>query len=164
MPEHVDPQHLLLIGAGPGVGAGVVRRFGRESFRSTLISRGETQLDQLASELRSGGLEIRTTSRNFSGPPTPTRRTPGRLSIDSQAYSGGVTADACLTGEIDDERRRSFACASVRKWHPTSAERARCLAERVGGSARGTVRAPATVRGSAAHRSSGRSFGVRARR
>jgi NAD(P)-dependent dehydrogenase (short-subunit alcohol dehydrogenase family) len=57
MPESVDPHHLLLIGAGPGVGAGVVRRFGREGFRSTLISRGGT-LDQLASELRSGGFEI----------------------------------------------------------------------------------------------------------
>ena len=58
MPESVDPHHLLLIGAGPGVGAGVVRRFGREGFRSTLISRGGT-LNQLADELRSGGLEIR---------------------------------------------------------------------------------------------------------
>ena len=57
MPELVDPHHLLLVGAGPGVGAGVVRRFGREGFRSTLISRSET-LDQLARELRSGGLEI----------------------------------------------------------------------------------------------------------
>src|SRR6476469_1813833 len=57
MPEPVDPHHLLLIGAGPGVGAGVVRRFGREGFRSTLISRSGT-VDQLASELRSGGLEI----------------------------------------------------------------------------------------------------------
>ena len=57
MPEPVDPHHLLLIGAGPGVGAAVVRRFGREGFRSTLISRSET-LDQLAPELRSGGLEI----------------------------------------------------------------------------------------------------------
>ena len=57
MPESVDPRHLLLIGAGPGVGAGVVRRFGREGFRSTLISRGET-LEKLAAELRSGGLEI----------------------------------------------------------------------------------------------------------
>ena len=55
MPEPVDAHHLLLI--GPGVGAGVVRRFGREGFRSTLISRSET-LDQLAPELRSGGLEI----------------------------------------------------------------------------------------------------------
>src|SRR6202008_524920 len=57
MPESVDPHHLLLIGAGPGVGAGVVRRFGREGFRSTLISHSKT-LDQLAPELRSGGLEI----------------------------------------------------------------------------------------------------------
>src|SRR4029077_16676044 len=57
MPESVDPHHLLLIGAGPGVGAAVVRRFGREGFRSTLIARGGT-LDQLAAELRGGGLEI----------------------------------------------------------------------------------------------------------
>src|SRR6201987_4145332 len=57
MPERVDPRHLLLIGAGPGVGAGVVRRFGRDGFRSTLISRGET-LEQLAAELRSDGLDI----------------------------------------------------------------------------------------------------------
>jgi NAD(P)-dependent dehydrogenase (short-subunit alcohol dehydrogenase family) len=57
MPDRVDPHHLLLIGAGPGVGAGVVRRFGREGFGSTLISRSET-LDRLASDLRGGGLEI----------------------------------------------------------------------------------------------------------
>jgi len=56
-PKSVDPRHLLLIGAGPGVGASVVRRFGREGFRSTLISRGET-LEQLAAELRSDGLDI----------------------------------------------------------------------------------------------------------
>jgi|tagenome__1003787_1003787.scaffolds.fasta_scaffold20014724_2 NAD(P)-dependent dehydrogenase (short-subunit alcohol dehydrogenase family) len=58
MPEPVDPRHLLLIGAGPGVGAGVVRRFGREGFRSTLISRGGGTLDQLARELRSGDLGL----------------------------------------------------------------------------------------------------------
>ncbi len=55
MPEQVDHNHLLLIGAGPGVGAGVVRRFGGEGFRSTLISR---TVGPVASELRSGGLEI----------------------------------------------------------------------------------------------------------
>jgi NAD(P)-dependent dehydrogenase (short-subunit alcohol dehydrogenase family) len=56
MPDAVDPNHLLLIGAGPGVGAAVVRRFGREGFRGTLISRSGTP--DLASELRDGGLEI----------------------------------------------------------------------------------------------------------
>jgi NAD(P)-dependent dehydrogenase (short-subunit alcohol dehydrogenase family) len=84
MPASVDPHHLLLIGAGPGVGAGVVRRFGREGFRSTLISRDET-VEKLATELRSEGLEIeavgadiedldgyrKTLERIFGGPGAP---------------------------------------------------------------------------------------------
>jgi NAD(P)-dependent dehydrogenase (short-subunit alcohol dehydrogenase family) len=57
MPESVDARHLLLIGAGPGVGISVVRRFGRDGFRGTLIARGGA-LDQLAAELRSDGLQI----------------------------------------------------------------------------------------------------------
>src|SRR6476619_3446040 len=57
MPESVDPRHLLLIGAGPGVGAGVVRRFGHEGFRATLIARGEA-VEQLAAELRSDVPEV----------------------------------------------------------------------------------------------------------
>jgi NAD(P)-dependent dehydrogenase (short-subunit alcohol dehydrogenase family) len=56
MPEAVDPNHLLLIGAGPGVGGAVVRRFGREGFRATLISRSGSA--DLVAELRDGGLEI----------------------------------------------------------------------------------------------------------
>ena len=65
MPEPVDPHHLLLIGAGPGVGAAVVCRFGRESFRSTLISRHSETFDELASELRGGGLEIEAISADI---------------------------------------------------------------------------------------------------
>jgi hypothetical protein len=38
----IDSSDLLLIGAGPGVGAAVVRRCGRESLRGTLVSRGES--------------------------------------------------------------------------------------------------------------------------
>jgi NAD(P)-dependent dehydrogenase (short-subunit alcohol dehydrogenase family) len=61
MPDPVDPRHLLLIGAGPGVGASVVRRFGREGFRSTLIARSDG-LDQLAAALRGDGLGIEAVS------------------------------------------------------------------------------------------------------
>ncbi|MHB8233700.1 MAG: SDR family NAD(P)-dependent oxidoreductase [Solirubrobacteraceae bacterium] len=64
MSEPVDPKHLLLIGAGPGVGAAVVRRFGREGFRSTLISRSQA-LDQLAPELRDGGLKVEAISADI---------------------------------------------------------------------------------------------------
>jgi NAD(P)-dependent dehydrogenase (short-subunit alcohol dehydrogenase family) len=55
----IDPSHLLLIGAGPGVGAAVVRRFGRESFRSTLVSRGE-KLQPVAAALRQEGILVDT--------------------------------------------------------------------------------------------------------
>src|SRR5690348_6848792 len=111
MPERVDPHHLLLIGAGPGVGAGVVRRFGREGFRSTLISHRET-LDRLAPELRGGGLEIEaigadiedldgyreTLERIFNvpGPPvssctTPPCQTQARSSTPPSSGSGPPT-------------------------------------------------------------------------
>jgi short-subunit dehydrogenase len=65
MPEPVDPHHLLLIGAGPGVGASVIRRFGREGFRSTLIARSHG-LEQLAAELRNDGLGIETVSADIA--------------------------------------------------------------------------------------------------
>jgi len=53
----LDARHLLVIGAGPGVGAAVARRFGREGFRATLVSRGEG-LDVLAAGLRAEGVEV----------------------------------------------------------------------------------------------------------
>jgi NAD(P)-dependent dehydrogenase (short-subunit alcohol dehydrogenase family) len=65
MIEAVDSHHLLLIGAGPGVGASVVRRFGCEGFHSTLISRRSETFDKLASELRSGGLQIEAISADI---------------------------------------------------------------------------------------------------
>lgn len=37
----VDPRHLLLVGAGPGLGAAVARRFAREGHRLTLVARSE---------------------------------------------------------------------------------------------------------------------------
>lgn len=37
----VDPRHLLLVGAGPGLGAAVAPRFAREGYRLTLLARSE---------------------------------------------------------------------------------------------------------------------------
>jgi NAD(P)-dependent dehydrogenase (short-subunit alcohol dehydrogenase family) len=53
----LDPKHLLLIGAGPGVGAAIARRFGREGFRATLVSRGDG-LDEVAAGLRDEGMGV----------------------------------------------------------------------------------------------------------
>ena len=47
---------LAIIGAGPGLGAVVARRFGREGFAIALISRDQAKLDALAGELAQDGV------------------------------------------------------------------------------------------------------------
>ena len=46
---------IAIIGAGPGLGAAVARRFGREGFSIALISRDQSKLDAMASELNEQG-------------------------------------------------------------------------------------------------------------
>ena len=50
---------IAIIGAGPGLGAAVARRFGAEGFSIALISRDQAKLDDLAAQLRDGGLVAR---------------------------------------------------------------------------------------------------------
>jgi NAD(P)-dependent dehydrogenase (short-subunit alcohol dehydrogenase family) len=50
---------IAIIGAGPGLGAAVARRFGREGFAIALISRTQSKLDDLAGELTATGLTAR---------------------------------------------------------------------------------------------------------
>lgn len=46
---------IAIIGAGPGLGAAVARRFGREGFSIALIARNQAKLDTLAAELAASG-------------------------------------------------------------------------------------------------------------
>ncbi|WP_372595030.1 SDR family NAD(P)-dependent oxidoreductase [Actinotalea sp.] len=50
---------IAIVGAGPGLGAAVARRFGREGFSIALISRDQAKLDALAAELGAGGVTAR---------------------------------------------------------------------------------------------------------
>ncbi|MBG6054804.1 NADP-dependent 3-hydroxy acid dehydrogenase YdfG [Salinibacterium sp. CAN_S4] len=47
---------IAIIGAGPGLGAAVARRFGREGFSVALISRDQSKLDAMAAELETDGV------------------------------------------------------------------------------------------------------------
>ncbi|MFE5311301.1 SDR family NAD(P)-dependent oxidoreductase [Isoptericola sp. NPDC056605] len=47
---------LAIIGAGPGLGLSVARRFGREGFSVALVARDAAKLDRLASGLRDDGV------------------------------------------------------------------------------------------------------------
>ena len=50
---------IAIIGAGPGLGAAVARRFGAEGFSIALIARNQAKLDDLAAELQAGGVAAR---------------------------------------------------------------------------------------------------------
>lgn len=48
---------LLVVGAGPGIGMSLARRFGREGYQAGLISRSQEKLDGYVSELSSLGIK-----------------------------------------------------------------------------------------------------------
>ena len=45
---------IAIVGAGPGLGAAVARRFGTESFSVAVVSRSQDRVDALAADLTSG--------------------------------------------------------------------------------------------------------------
>jgi NADP-dependent 3-hydroxy acid dehydrogenase YdfG len=50
---------IAIIGAGPGLGAAVARKFGREGFSIALIARNQSKLDTMAAELTAAGFPAR---------------------------------------------------------------------------------------------------------
>jgi short-subunit dehydrogenase len=64
----VDDRHLLLIGAGPGLGEAIARRFAEGGYRVTLAARGTDGLGQLAGRLADTGATVDTMSVDASDP------------------------------------------------------------------------------------------------
>jgi short-subunit dehydrogenase len=64
----IDDRHLLLVGAGPGLGLAIARRFGAGGYRVTLVARNTDGLDELAHNLAGTGAEIATISADVSDP------------------------------------------------------------------------------------------------
>jgi len=52
----------VIVGAGPGIGLAVARRFGKEGFRLALIARKADTLEQYASQLKAEGMDVQTFS------------------------------------------------------------------------------------------------------
>jgi len=59
---------LLVIGAGPGVGAAVARRFGSEGYDAALIARGEERLASLAATLDELGITTTWAAVDITAP------------------------------------------------------------------------------------------------
>jgi NADP-dependent 3-hydroxy acid dehydrogenase YdfG len=64
----VDSSHLLLVGAGPGLGMAVARRFAVGGYRVTLVARSTDKLGDLAGSLSDTGAEIGTIEADASDP------------------------------------------------------------------------------------------------
>jgi short-subunit dehydrogenase len=64
----IDNRHLLLVGAGPGLGLAVARRFAIGGYRVTLVARSTDGLAELAGGLANTGAQIDTTAADASDP------------------------------------------------------------------------------------------------
>jgi short-subunit dehydrogenase len=62
----IDHSHLLLVGAGPGLGSAVARRFAIGGYRVTLLARKTDRLGELAQSLDDTGAEIDTIEADAS--------------------------------------------------------------------------------------------------
>src|ERR1700745_2279987 len=67
-PGSVDGRHLLLVGAGPGLGMAVARRFAVGGYRVTLVARSTDGLRDLAGTLADTGAKINTIAADASDP------------------------------------------------------------------------------------------------
>src|SRR5579862_2513633 len=64
----IDSHHLLLVGAGPGLGLAVAHRFAAGGYRVTLVARSTDRLGELARSLADTGAEINTIEADVSDP------------------------------------------------------------------------------------------------
>jgi short-subunit dehydrogenase len=63
-----DPTRVLIVGAGPGLGAALARRFGREGFAVTLVGRRLEPLTRLAESVRALGVPTETVAADAADP------------------------------------------------------------------------------------------------
>ena len=64
----IDNRHLLLVGAGPGLGMAVAHRFAEGGYRVTLVARSTDGLGKLANGLADTGARIDTVAADASDP------------------------------------------------------------------------------------------------
>ena len=77
---------LLVVGAGPGIGGSVARRFGREGYDALLVGLHESVLEELGQALRSEGIDASWSAVDIT---------------DGPAFSAAVAELGETAGRID---------------------------------------------------------------
>jgi short-subunit dehydrogenase len=100
-----QPEHALVIGAGPGLGTAVARRFGREGFTVTLLARRALALAELARDVRSAGINVDIALADASDPQgfrAALLALAEQTTPDVVIYNAALlSADRLLTSETD---------------------------------------------------------------
>lgn len=82
----MTPRVIVVVGAGPGIGASVARRFGRDGYDVALLARSAPALERLAGELQGAGVTVGWTPLDIT---------------DSEALTAAVTRFGEHLGRID---------------------------------------------------------------
>jgi short-subunit dehydrogenase len=94
----INPKHVLILGAGPGLSAAVAQRFGREGFEVTLLARSERNLTEVAERLRAENVTVNT----VTGDAADTQQFRKTLeSIAAEATPGVVIYNTCVIAPAD---------------------------------------------------------------
>jgi short-subunit dehydrogenase len=64
----IDPRHLLIVGAGPGVGGSIARRFAADGYHITLLARAPEDVANLAKALVDTGVVVDTLTADAGDP------------------------------------------------------------------------------------------------
>src|SRR3954453_10226149 len=94
----INPKHVLILGAGPGLSAAVEQRFGREGFEVTLLARSGRNLTEVAERLRAENVTWNTVPGDAAD--TQLFRKPWE-SIPAEATPGVVIYNACVSAPAD---------------------------------------------------------------
>lgn len=98
-------QQALIVGAGPGLGAALARRFGQAGFELTIASRSQVHLDAIAAQLRAEGLMVDTAVADAADPAvlkTRLTRLAERISPEVVVYNAAVIAqDDILAADVE---------------------------------------------------------------
>lgn len=141
---------LLVLGAGPGTGAAVARRFGREGYAVGLVARDAAGLSRRAAGLQAEGVDVRWAAADVADPPALEQavRTLGAGGIDVLHFNPSayrekgpleLTAEELLT---DVHVGAAALLTAVRAARPWLREHARVVATGSIAADRPSARAP----------------------
>ncbi|MEV0385227.1 SDR family NAD(P)-dependent oxidoreductase [Nonomuraea sp. NPDC050643] len=95
---------IAIIGAGPGIGLAVARRFGKEGFEVSLVARDQDRLTALAERLTAEGVRAGAHAADLTDETSLTRALDRIGPVDVLVYNGAGTARA-RTAALDVTRQ-----------------------------------------------------------